>query len=113
MTLYLDARTNCSDLMVDFIEVQLSNGEVVSLNWDQSGIDRDDAGFSARYKGLYLGEERANGRVNDLRKMKIRKIQAHTELDIPVIFQIDKMLFVDAEEELLFKSPSYEEMEVQ
>ena len=39
MTLYLDARTNCSDLMVDFIEVQLSNGEVVSLNWDESEID--------------------------------------------------------------------------
>lgn len=49
MTLYLDARTNCSDLMVDFIEVQLSNGEVVSLNWDESGIDRDNVGFSARY----------------------------------------------------------------
>lgn len=113
MTLYLDARTNCSDLLIDFIELQLANGEVVSLNWDESRICRDDAGFSAQYKGLYLGEERANGRVNDLRKMKIRKIQAHTELDIPVIFQIDKMLFVDAEEELLFKSPSYEEMEVQ
>ena len=57
MTLYLDARTNCSDLMVDFIEVQLSNGEVVSLNWDESGIDRDNVGFSARYKGLYFDEE--------------------------------------------------------
>ena len=113
MTLYLDARTNCSDLMVDFIEVQLSNGEVVSLNWDQSGIDRDDAGFSARYKGVYLGEEHANGRLNDLREMKIQMVQVYTELSIPVTFQIDEMLFVDAEEELRFKSPSYEKMEVE
>lgn len=92
MTLYLDARTNCSDLMVDFIEVQLSNGEVVSLNWDQSGIDRDDAGFSARYKGVYLGEEHANGRLNNLREMKIQMVQVYTELGIPVTFQIDEML---------------------
>lgn len=113
MTLYLDARTNCSDLMVDFIEVQLSNGEVVSLNWDQSGIDRDDAGFSARYKGVYLGEEHANGRLNNLREMKIQMVQVYTELGIPVTFQIDEMFFVDAEEELRFKSPSYEKMEVE
>ena len=113
MTLYLDARTNCSDLMVDFIEVQLSNGEVVSLNWDQSGIDRDDAGFSARYKGVYFDEEYADGRLDDLREMKIQMVQVYTELGIPVTFQIDEMLFVDAGEELLIKSPSYEELEVE
>lgn len=50
MTLYLDARTNCSDLLIDFIEIQLANGEVISLNWDESRICRDDAGFSAQYK---------------------------------------------------------------
>lgn len=49
--------------MVDVIEVQLSNGEVVSLNWDESGIDRDNAGFSARYKGVCFDEEYADGRL--------------------------------------------------
>ena len=99
--------------MVDFIEVQLSNGEIVSLNWDQSGIDRDDAGFSARYKGVYFDEEYADGRLDDLREMKIQMVQVYTELGIPVTFQIDEMFFVDAEEELRFKSPSYEKMEVE
>lgn len=113
MTLYLDVRTNCSDLMVDFIEVQLSNGEVVSLNWDESGIDRDNAGFSARYKGVCFDEEYADGRLDDLREMKIQTVQVYTELGIPVTFQIAEMLFVDAGKELLIKSPSYEELEVE
>lgn len=103
MTLYLDVRTNCSDLMVDFIEVQLSNGEVVSLNWDESGIDRDNAGFSARYKGVCFDEEYADGRLDDLREMKIQMVQVYTELGIPVTFQIAEMLFVDAGKELLIK----------
>lgn len=113
MILYLDAKTNCSDLLVDFIEVQLSSGETVSLNWDESGIDRDDTGFSARYKGICFDEEHANGRLSELQGMKIQTVQVYTELGIPVTFQIDEMLFDDGGKELRFKSPSYEEMVVE
>lgn len=113
MTLYLKAKTNCSDLMVDFIEIQLANGRIVSLNWDESGIDRNATGFSARYEGVCFNEEYADGRLRAFQRMKIKTIQVYTELGIPVTFQIDEMLFVDAGEELLIKSPSYEELEVE
>ena len=39
MRLYLDANTNFTNkdgLSIDFIEVQLKNGETISLNWDES-----------------------------------------------------------------------------
>lgn len=113
MILYLSATTNCTDLLIDFIEVQLSDGQVVSLNWDESGIDRENGGFSVRYKGVYFDEEYANGRLDDLRGMKIQTVQVHTELDIPVTFRIDEMVFEDAGEELQLESPSYETMEVE
>lgn len=45
--------------------------------------------------------------------MKIQMVQVYTELGIPVTFQIAEMLFVDAGKELLIKSPSYEELEVE
>ena len=108
--LYLVAKTNCSDLFVDFIEIQLTSGKIVSLNWDKSGIDRDDTGFSSRYKGVYFGEEYANGRLDELHGMKIQTVQVYTEMDIPVAFQIAEMLFEDAREELMFKLPSYEKL---
>lgn len=112
MILYLDAKTNCSDLFVDFIEVQLASGKIVSLNWDESGIDRDDTGFSARYKGVYFGEEYANGCLDELHGMKIQTVQVYTETDVPVAFQIGEILFDDGRKELRFKSPSYEKLEV-
>ena len=35
MILYLDARTTVKDLIIDYIEVELANGETASLNWDE------------------------------------------------------------------------------
>ena len=47
MILYLDARTTVKDLIIDYIEVELANGETASLNWDESEIERTGNGFSA------------------------------------------------------------------
>lgn len=113
MILYLDAKTNCPDLIIDFIEVRLASGNLVSLNWDASGIDREDGGFSTRYKGVCFDEEYANGRIDELQKMKIQTVQVHTELDIPIVFRIEEMLFTDNGKELRFSSPSYKKMEVE
>lgn len=54
MTLILQGTTKTKDLIIDYIEVQLSSGKTVSLNWDESGIDRTPEGFDAKYKGIYL-----------------------------------------------------------
>ena len=49
MTLILQGTTKTKDLIIDYIEVQLSSGKTVSLNWDESGIDRTPEGFDAKY----------------------------------------------------------------
>lgn len=54
MILYLDARTTIKDLIIDYIEVELANGETTSLNWDESEIGRTGNGFSARTKECVL-----------------------------------------------------------
>lgn len=38
MILYLQAKTTATDLMIDYIEVSLTDGTTVSLNWDESCI---------------------------------------------------------------------------
>lgn len=57
---------------IDYIEVELANGETASLNWDESEIGRTGNGFSARYKGVCFGEAYANGRLDQLQDMKNR-----------------------------------------
>lgn len=79
MRLYLTAETSIPDLYIDYIEVLLKSGEEVSLNWDYSDIERTPSGFSARYKGMYFDEDYANGRIEELRDMKITDIGVYYE----------------------------------
>jgi len=105
MILYLDARTNIPDVYVDFIEVRLKNGEEVSLNWDESGISRSETGFDARYKGVYFGDEYANGRLADLEGLEITDIGLYFEATGSFEFAIQEMVFEDDGESLTISTP--------
>lgn len=101
MILYLDAKTNIKDVYVEFIEVKLNNGKVVSLNWDESYIDRDDDGFSAKYKGVYFDEEYANGKLDLLKGATIESVELYYENDYEnPYFVINSMEFEDNGEQL-------------
>lgn len=99
MVLYLSASTDLADLVIDYIEVRLATGETVSLNWDESDIERLDTGFNARYKGVYFGEEYANGKLDSLRKMQIDKIGIYAESGSYSDIVITEMIFEDAGEQ--------------
>lgn len=101
MILYLDAKTNIKDISVEFIDVKLNNGEVVPLSWDESCIDRDDDGFSAKYKGVYFGEEYANGKLDLLKGATIEYVELYYEKDYEnPYFVINSMEFEDNEKQL-------------
>lgn len=99
MILYLRANTDLKDLMIDYIEVRLATGEIVSLNWDESDIERLETGFNARYKGVYFGEEYANGKIASLRDMQIAEIGIYTESESDSDIVITEMIFEDAGEQ--------------
>lgn len=98
LTLYLEATTTIPDLFVDYIEVRLASGENASLNWDESEIYRNPNGFGAKYKGVYFGEEPANGRLDELRDMVITDIGLYSDT-------ISEMEFVDNGRSLEFSPP--------
>lgn len=101
----MGATTNIADLIVDYIEVQLKSGQTVSLNWDESGIDRTENGFSARYKGVYFDEDYANGRLNELEGMRVIELGLYSDLlgeDVKCSISFDEMEFYDDEETLIF-----------
>ena len=106
MALYLQAKTTVTDLMIDFIEVSLTDGTIVSLNWDASYIDRDDNGFDATYKGVYFNEEHADGRIDELQEMQIVDIGLYTEAQAPATILITEMVFDDGDKSLSFE-PDY------
>lgn len=112
MVLYLAAKTNTSDLMVDYITVKLNTGAEVTVDWDESGIDRYEDGFSAKYSGVYFDEQYANGRISELEGMSIIDLQLYTESEDNenVEFSIEQMEFVDGDSRLTIDNPSIGEI---
>lgn len=105
MTLYLEGKTTVTDLFIDYIEVRLASGESAFLNWDESEIYRNPDGFCARYKGVYFGEEPANGRLDELRDMVVTDVELYSDtIPEPKIF-ISEMEFVDNGRSLEFSPP--------
>ena len=105
MTLYLEAKTSIPDLFIDYIEVRLTSGESASLNWDESEIYRNPDGFGAKYKGVYFGEEPANGRLDELRSMVITDIGLYSDTISEPQITISEMEFVDNGRNLEFSPP--------
>ena len=106
MILYLQAKTTATDLMIDYIEVSLTDGTTVSLNWDESCIDRDETGFGATYKGVCFNEEHADGRIDELQGMQIVAVGLYSETQAPATILITEMEFNDRDKSLSFE-PAY------
>ena len=56
--------TDIEDLEIDYIEVRLATGEIVTVDWDESDIAWEEHGFDARFKGVYFYVEYANGMLS-------------------------------------------------
>lgn len=110
MIINLIAKTNCPDLVIDFIEVKLNTGEVVSLNWDESDFTCDGNELNARYKGVYFGEEYGNGRLDEMKDMEIVEFGFYSENSKSTDFEffITKMEIVDGEDTLVLENLSCE-----
>ena len=105
MVLYLRAESNIPDLMIDFIEVKLKSGQIISLTWDESEFDSEDGQFEARYKGVYFDDEYGNGRLSELKGMKVQHIELYSECEDTSSFKLQELSFYDGEESLVFSYP--------
>lgn len=103
MILYLEAETDIPDLVIDFIEVRLRSGKVVSLNWDESGTEFDsNNAFYAAYEGVYFDEEYANGRVGELEEMQVVHVEPYSDSGQTGFIRFKKMIFEDGGRMLTF-----------
>ena len=103
MVLYLKAESDIPDLVIDFIEAKLQSGQIISLTWDESEFDREDGYLDAKYKGVYFDDEYGNGRLSELRGMKIQHIELYSECEDVSSFRLRELFFQDGEDCLNFQ----------
>lgn len=99
MILYLSVDTDMEDLEIDYMDVRLGTGEAVMIDWDESGIAREEDGFDVRCKGVYFNGEYANGKLSSLHGMQIESVNLYTESESDSEIVITDMTFEDAGEE--------------
>ena len=73
MVLCVNVRTKIKDLVIEYIEVILKNGEFVNINWDYSEIERTHKGFTSFYDHVW--DEFAIGNVDDVVKYHIKSLR--------------------------------------
>lgn len=80
MELFLKAKTDIEDLVIDYIKVQLKTGKTVSLNWDGSSVERSSSGgIKAHYFGVCFDEKSADGKLDMLAGMKVVSVGTYSE----------------------------------
>lgn len=108
MVLCVNAKTKIPDLVIEYIEVVLKNGEFVNLNWDYSEIERTPEGFTAFYRGVCFGEERARNCLEKLKGLAVACVGLYSEQAGPLDISIDTLDFDDNGEMLVIEDINYE-----
>ena len=108
MVLCVNVKTKIKDLVIEYIEVVLKNGEFVNLNWDYSEIERTDDGFSAFYRGVNFGEEKAKECISKLEDLSIACIGLYSEEKGPWDIHLDQMDFDDSGKNLIVENLYYD-----
>lgn len=111
MVLYLKAESDIPDLVVDFIEVRLRSGQIISLTWDESEFDREEGHLDARYRGVYFDDEYGNGRLPELNGMEVQHIELYSEHGDLSSFKLRELSFYDGEDSLVFTYPAEKALE--
>lgn len=109
MRLYLTAKTAMKDLVIEYIEVRLTNGKEVTLSWDESEFGINDGVFTARYKGVYFDDVYGNGLNEKLSGMQITEIGVYSDNNEPVTLAVTHLTVEDELDRLDFCGLLYQE----
>jgi hypothetical protein len=108
MVLCVNVKTKIKDLVIEYIEVVLKTGEFVNLNWDYSEIEREEDGFSAFYRGVYFGEEKARDCISRLEDLSIACIGLYSEESGPWDIHLDQLDFDENGKNLIIENLNYD-----
>lgn len=94
MKLYVVAKTSIKDLVIDFIEIVNEKGQTISLNWEESSVERVKDGFESCYEHVVSGEDEIFN-IDDLLEMRVVGIGLYSDTKKILDIDIKEMGFVD------------------
>lgn len=98
MNVYLHAKTNAPDVVLDFIEMKTKEGKFITLDWKESCYSYPNGYVCAELKLLSCGDEHQELKLDDLQGAEVTAIQIYSEECNSPTFEPDYILFVTADE---------------
>lgn len=106
MEIFLTGKSNVGDLVIDFIEMKLITGKIVSLDWDDSYIERgDDGSFDFTYEGININGESARGKLSELKGATVVAVGLYSESCDKADLDILEMTIRENDVDLTLESP--------
>lgn len=87
--------------VIEFIEIQLKDGRILTLNWDES----DNSDYERIYKGVHFSEPEESVSLEILKGMKVKHVELYSESSERLFITIDRMEFNDDSGNIAFVCP--------
>ena len=94
MKLYVVAKTSIKDLVIDFIEIVNEKGQTISLNWEESSVERVKDGFTGCYQNV-VSEEGKTLSISDVSEMRVVHVELYSAIKKRLDIDIIEMGFVE------------------
>ncbi len=95
MRLCLKMKTNADDLRVEFLEVRLKSGRLVTVDYDSSEYYTENGYRMSMHKGVCANEEYLNGRLNELEGMQVIGVGLYSEKHSTIDFELVELTIDD------------------
>ncbi len=102
MRLSMKMKTNAEDLTIEFLELQLKSGDIVTIDYDSSEYYTKDRYRMSMHKGVCMDEEYLNGRLNELEGIRVTDVGLYSEKYSSIEFELVELTFDDEGKTLTF-----------
>ena len=87
--------------VIEFIEIRLKDGRVLTLNWDES----ENGEYDRYYKGIHFAETDEKPTIEILKGLKVTNVGLYSEHGEKIFITIDRMDFFDESGSISFVCP--------
>lgn len=106
MNLYVSAKSQIPDLVIEYFEIILTNGRCVNVQWAESSVKREKDDYTICFKRLQFDNGNYNVTIADLNEFAIAQIGLYSDTESGKLeINIEEMEFAEEGEKIVKADP--------
>lgn len=106
MNLYVSAKSQVPDLVIEYFEIILANGRCVNIQWAESSVKREKDDYTICFKRLQFDNGNYNVTIADLSEFDVAQIGLYSDTHSGKLgIKIEEMEFAEESEKIVKSDP--------